>query len=227
MHVDETLASPPWFHTGNGGGHPAPDYRRPRGTTGAATMLVVIANVALIGAAVTTGALAARRRREGSTDDAWPAFWFAVALVAGLMAVGRTLDLGELVADAGRRQARESGWYDSRTAVQAGAVGAAVIGVAVLVTAGARRRRGRLAPYVPTAALAAVLAAYSAIRIVSLHDVDQMMNRTGFGGIVVESAVEFVLLVATTVAVLHYLWGLTARGRPGERTVTSPKPRSS
>lgn len=176
--------------------------------------------------AISVGVVERRRRRHDPDADVWPTFWFAVAAIVTAVLVAQAVDAGDVVADLGRRQARSSGWYQARSVLQVVAVGA-VLSVSLVITAvGARRRRGRLGPYLPTAALTLALIAYGAIRSISLHTVDTFMNREGPAGTSVESAIEFVLVSALAAAVI-VRWRTLSSERPDhEPTLRSPAPRS-
>lgn len=142
-----------------------------------------------------------RRRRDRA---AWllPSFWWLTAGLMVAMAVGRLVDVGDIVADLGRERARESGWYDERRTYQAIVVGGlgAVWCLVVLIAlwrVPARRRR-----YLPMALVVFTLLCFGAVRVVSLHQVDAVLHRREVAGVRIGAVVELALLLLATLAVL-------------------------
>lgn len=142
----------------------------------------------------------ARRERhhpDRLARDWCPPYWWLSALLLLAMAVARAGSFGELVGELGREQARSSGWYETRRAVQAVAVVtmAAVwfVGVVVAIWRVPPRRRR----YLPHAVGVSGVAAFAMIRIVSLHQLDTLLYRRDLGGIRVVSVIELGLLIAT------------------------------
>jgi hypothetical protein len=100
----------------------------------------------------------------------------------------------DLFGDEVRARARAGGWYESRRKFQAVVV--LGLGLAWLVTVfiavwrvPERRRR-----YLPTIVAVVTLAAYAAIRVVSLHQIDGLLYRRRIGDVRFGTAVEFGLL---------------------------------
>jgi hypothetical protein len=147
-------------------------------------------------------AIAVRERsRRGELPWMWPAFWVVTAIVYAVMAVGRAGELGSLLSDFGRRQARDEGWYEGRRALQVlvvAAVGAIwLIGVAVAIWRVPERRRR----YLPTALVTFTTLCFGGMRVVSLHHVDTLLYRRSIEGARVGALIETVLLLAALVTI--------------------------
>jgi hypothetical protein len=151
------------------------------------------------------------RRRVGDADGVWPAFWILTGAFLLAMAVGRAVDAGDLVSSLGRSAAEERGWYTSRRPVQAAVVGSVgavwfvVVAVALWRTPERRRR------YLPVGLMVVTLAAFAAVRVVSLHQVDSLLYRTEVAGVRFATLTELVLL---GLAALATLWCPAARPSP-------------
>lgn len=149
--------------------------------------------------------LVAHRReqaRASDVDGVWPPFWLLTAGMFAVMALGRAGDIGSLVADLGRGEAVDSGWYESRRPLQAAVV--SILGVAWLIAVSVvcwrtpeRRRR-----YLPVGIMVVTLAAYAAIRVVSLHQIDAVLHRRELGGLRIATVIEMVLLIITGLVTL-------------------------
>lgn len=156
--------------------------------------------------------LVARRReraRAADVDGVWSPFWYLTAGLLAAMAVGRAGDIGSLISDLGRGRATDSGWYESRRPLQAAVV--VTLGVVWFVTVSVacwrtpeRRRR-----YLPMSVMVFTLAAYAAVRVVSLHQIDAVLHRRELASVRVATIVEVILLVITA---LVTLW--VPAGRP-------------
>lgn len=140
--------------------------------------------------------------RSGDRRDLWPLFWAMTAVVLLTMAIGHAGDLGDLIADYGRRSATSDGWYETRRTAQTTAV--AVVGsVWAVVTAVAvwrfpeRRRR-----YLPMAVVTFGLMCFAAIRVISLHQVDSLLYRRDIAGVRIGVLAELSGLAAAAAAIL-------------------------
>ena len=145
------------------------------------------------------------RRRRAAEPDLRPCFWFLTAVLLAAMGVARVERVTELVGSAGRRLAYEQGWYDGRRPYQEiGAVsliGAAVVVVMVVVVVLAVSRRSRGWHYLPACAVMLALAAFAAVRTLSLHEVDATLHDRRYAGIALGPMLELsllALLLATT-----------------------------
>jgi hypothetical protein len=154
-------------------------------------------------AAVAAAAAGWRERHWVRTDrDLWPAFWFGTAALLLVMAVGRATDAGGWVSALGRSFAQSEGWYRHRRRLQVAAVGSVglvwlgIVGVS-LWRVPARRRR-----YLPAVVAVVSLLCFVGLRLVSLHQIDGLLERRHVDGVKVGAILELaaVLLVATTAA---------------------------
>jgi hypothetical protein len=122
------------------------------------------------------------------------------------------------VADLGRGRAADSGWYETRRPVQAavvvalGAVWFVTVSVACWRTPERRRR------YLPMGLMVVTLAAYAAIRLVSLHHIDTLLYRREIADIWVGTVIEVTLLIVT---------GIVTFWVPAGRSVEAGEPRSA
>ena len=144
------------------------------------------------------------RRRER-----W--FWFAAAALLLFLALNELLDLQTLLTAAGRRIARDGGWYRERRTVQLWFVvglGSAVAFGLVLV--GWLLRESRRWVFLALAGFV-LIAAFDVLRAASMHHVDQLFRRgsTGFG---FGTAIEF-----TGIAIIAVSACLSARDTIGRR----------
>jgi hypothetical protein len=160
-----------------------------------------------------------RRRSIAPSRDIWPTFWLLTGTQLAVMALGRAAEIGELVSEFGRREAREEGWYEIRREYQAAAV--ALVGaiwfVAVVVAVWRvpeRRRR-----YLPAALFVFTLVCFAGIRIISLHHVDTLLYNRPIRGVRIVAIVE---LTGISLTILATYWHPFARSRPGD--AISPRP---
>lgn len=126
----------------------------------------------------------AERRLRGPTRvDLWPQFWLATAGILMLMGAARALGIHDLLTEAGRQQARSDDWYEARRGLQVfvvftiSAVWLTTCGLAVWMVPERRRR------FLPAFLVTAAIAAFAAVRAVSLHHVDGLLYRTSIAGI--------------------------------------------
>ncbi len=146
--------------------------------------------------------VAARRRersRAASVDGVWPPFWSLTGGFLIVMAFGRAGDIGDLLADFGRDEAVTSGWYAARRPIQAAVVVVLGLGWLVVVGLACWRTPERRRRYLPTSLAVITIAAFAAIRIVSLHQVDTVLHRTHIGSVRVGTLTELGLLLIAAV----------------------------
>jgi hypothetical protein len=145
----------------------------------------------------------AARREDPHDPAAWPPFWYWTGALLLAMALGRAIDLGDVAGDELRAQARSGGWYESRRKFQSLVVaGLALAWLAIVFTAvwrvPERRRR-----YLPVIVAVVTLAAYAAVRVVSLHQIDGLLYRRRIGDVRYGTAIEFTVLAFTALCVLY------------------------
>lgn len=152
------------------------------------------------------------RRRVNGADRTVLGFVGWAAVVAG---VAMFFGLAGLLASIGREVAWGEGWYADRRPVQAAIIALLALGAIALLAVlpavpGGFSARGRVL-------LASVftLAAYLAIRTVSLHQVDAILYDPGPEGLRVGDVIELALVAASTLAII-----LVAR--PGNRESRHP-----
>lgn len=160
--------------------------------------------VRILGYVVVAVLLVLAHRREaarvGRRDGVWPAFWVWTCVFVLAMALGRAVEAGDVLASVGRQAARDRDWYESRRPLQAAVVGGVgslwfvVVGLALWRTPERRRR------YLPVGVMVLTLAAFAAVRVVSLHQVDALLHRTHVGGVRLGTIAEVTLLALTGVA---------------------------
>jgi hypothetical protein len=149
--------------------------------------------------------LVARRRersRASEVDGVWPPFWLLTAGFLGAMAIGRAGDIGSLLSDLGRGRAADSGWYETRRPLQAVVVLALGAAWFISVSVACWRTPERRRRYLPMGLMVVTLAAYAAIRVVSLHQVDTLLHRREIAGVRVGAVIEITLLIITGLVTL-------------------------
>ncbi len=130
-----------------------------------------------------------RRLLSPDRTQLWPRFWLATAAFLVLLGAARALGVADLLTEAGRQQARTDDWYEARRGLQF--VGVFAITSFWLATCGLavwkvpERRRRLLPAFLVTSAIAA----FAAVRVISLHHVDSLLYRTSIAGI------DFVVIV--------------------------------
>ena len=138
----------------------------------------------------TAAALAAAvGRRNRQLGDEASLFWYMTSGVLALMAVGRVVDLGNALADFGRRTASSQGWSDMRRPVQAVTVLVIIILVSALASVAIRRTSSRWNPDVAMTVVVTLLVGLAAVRSISLHQLDALLDRNWIGmrvGVVLE-----------------------------------------
>jgi hypothetical protein len=180
-------------------------------------------------AALHAGSRERRRWPHGAGRDIWPTFWFLTAGLLAVMALGRAADVGGLVSEFGRREAREEGWYELRREYQAAAVASVgaiwLVAVVVAVWRVPERRRR----YLPVALVVFSLICFAGIRVISLHQVDTVLYNHPIRGVRI---VAFVELTGIALAVLATYWypfarvelDAATRPRPIGRSPTDQSP---
>lgn len=137
----------------------------------------------------------------------WPAFWFTTAAVLLVLAVGETGQVGDLITEVGRRRARAGGWYDTRRHLQSllvGGVGVIWFVVAIVAIWRVPERRRRC---LPMALLVFTLMCFAAVRLVSLHDVDEVLYRRRIAGVRIVAVVELIVLGLAFLATYWHPFG--------------------
>lgn len=173
--------------------------------------LRVIGYVVLVGLALL--ARHRERSRASEVDGVWSPFWLLTAGFLAVMALGRAGDIGSLLSDLGRGRAVDSGWYETRRPMQAAIVMALGAGWLVTVTVACWRTPERRRRYLPMGLMVITLAAFAAIRVVSLHQVDGLLHRRDIAGVRVGTVIEMTLLIATA---LVTAWVPADRSAPAE-----------
>ena len=156
--------------------------------------------------------------RATDADAVWPSFWLFTAGFLAVMAFGRVGDNASLLSDLARDRVVEGGWYGTRRPVQAMAI--AALGAAWLLIVGLACRKipERLPRYLPMGLMTLTLAAYAAVRVVSLHQVDALLHRREIVGVQVGTLIEVILLVATGLATLWVPVAQVQAHRPSKAT---------
>lgn len=128
--------------------------------------------------------------------------WAGLALVLASLSFFTITDLGPLLMDDVRQEARSEGWYMSRRPMQArvilGILVAAILGYGTLLVRLGDNRRNYLLPVTASAYLLAL----NAIRLVSLHQVDAVMGKR-VGWLTFGAVLQVVGLTLTGVALLQ------------------------
>lgn len=134
-------------------------------------------------------------RREDPDDPAtWRPFWYFTGGLLLVMALGRMVDLGDLAGDELRARARSDGWYESRRKFQSVVVAGLGFAWLVIVFTAVWRVPERRRRYLPMIVAVVTLAAFAAIRVVSLHQIDTVLYRRRILDVRYSTAIEFMLL---------------------------------
>ena len=113
----------------------------------------------------------------------------------------------------------DSGWYETRRPLQAAVVVALGAAWFITVTVACWRTPERRRRYLPMGLMVVTLAAYAAIRVVSLHQIDALLHRREIAGVRVGTVIEMTLLLVA---------GLVTMWVPADRSTSpdgSPSPR--
>ncbi len=201
----------------------------PRGWIDAAAMTwlespaaAICGYVALVVLTVVLGQLELAQRRRAPVIALWPTFWFATTALLVVMTIGRASDSGELLADLGRSRARSEGWYDMRRSAQAAAIGAIAAIWAIAVLAAIWRVPERRRRYLPTALAIVTLVAFAGARVVSLHQVDALLDEPAILGLSIGASVELFLIALVFVVMFVVAIRQLDRRRSTPRTDALP-----
>jgi len=136
------------------------------------------------------------RHRDGAADRRfWPMFWFATGGLMLVMAAGRASNVSDLLTDIGREQARSGGWYGVRRSLQASVIGAVAASWAMTVAVAVWRVPERRRRYLPIAIVVFTLVCYASVRLISLHQVDALLQHRDVRGVTVGALIEVGLLL--------------------------------
>ena len=152
---------------------------------------------------------AGRRERAALRSGAaglHPLFWLLMTFGLAFLCVNKQLDLQTLLAQTGRRTARDMGWYEQRRALQAMFIGAVALGAAASVGVVAWWIRGSLRRYGLAAIGAGYLAVFIVMRAASFHHIDSVLYHIPGLGMFVNRGLE--LLGIGSIA-----WGAWRAGR--------------
>lgn len=142
------------------------------------------------------------RRRERTTPrPERVSFWLLCAVLLATMSIGRISRAASFAGDVGRHLASSEGWYENRRPLQFVVVVAILVLWAALVVSAMRRRHAGHHDYFAMTLAVTTLLAMAAIRTISLHYVDTVLNRWHLAGIEVGDILEVGgLLAAITIA---------------------------
>lgn len=144
------------------------------------------------------------RPQRLSPGAAWALFWYLTGALMLLLALARLADFDEFLAEAGRREARSTGWYDTRRRYQAMAVAGisavwTVVAAVAVWRVPARRRR-----CLPMALVTFTIICFAAVRAISLHQIDALLYRREISGVRIVVVTELALLAAAILAVVWH-----------------------
>ena len=174
---------------------------------------------ALVAAVCLLAYVRERQMRRRAPSHLWPVFWLLTAALLLAMGIARLTELSSLVAEAGRSEARETGWYEARRPVQATAVGALATAWLVMVFLVIWRVPQRRRRYVPTALAVLTLVCFAGIRAISLHHVDTLLYNRPLHGVRLAGALELCGLGLTLTAIAVSVTVRRALGGRDARTV--------
>lgn len=147
------------------------------------------------------------RRRAHASCVLWPWFWLLTAVLLVALALGRLVDVGQVVTEFGRERARGTGWYGSRRRIQAAVVGSIASAWFVAVIVAIWRVPERRRRYLPMALISATLVCFAAVRLISLHHVDAVLYRRTVAGVRPVLIIEYGLLSLAAAALAWRWWG--------------------
>jgi hypothetical protein len=131
-----------------------------------------------------------------------PWVWAAVgALIIGI-AAAEWWNVGHAVADLGRSEARDEGWYGDRRPVQAAVIGAVVVAITIAWLAVGARWARSYRRYWPVLSAVVALLAFLLVRAISLHALDAAFNRDVVGIMRAGDLVEIAGAIAISAAAL-------------------------
>jgi hypothetical protein len=160
---------------------------------------------AYVAAGLTCLVVGGYERRAQRVERSWPAFWVVCAAVLGGVGVARAGKLEAAISRAGRARARAEGWYAGRHHLQVDVIAALAICWASVVVIAVWRTRPSHRYCLPVAIAVLSLLSFLVVRLVSLHQVDRVLDHRVHGvraGSLVElagTAVVIVLAVITAV----------------------------
>lgn len=163
---------------------------------------------ALCACAAMTGARSPARRRTHVAP------WVLLAGLMVALGLAREVDLGPWVTAVGRHRAVIEGWYDDRRELQFWSVWAVAAATALtaLVLLFALRRRSW--PVAPAALAASCIVGFVLIRAISFHDLDALLYRRNYRGVLVNTGFELGLLFVFALCVA---WGIYMNSSDSDR----------
>lgn len=142
----------------------------------------------------------------------------AVGVIALVLGIAVTLDLGASLADLGRRLAGSEGWYRERRPMQAAAI-LAILGFGLVAAIVTWLLAGRMVAALRIHLLLLLsLCCYVAVRAISLHQVDTYLNwRPRNSGIRLGDIIELSLITVLATSVLLSRVPQCSASRPAEK----------
>lgn len=187
---------------------------------------LVVAGVAVCSYRSERRALADQRPSDSTTTDRWPTYWLLTAVVLVAMALGRAEAVGDVVAELGRERAREGGWYESRRELQAAAIDSIAVAWLLTVFVAIWRVPPRRRRYLPNVVAVSSLVAFAAARMISLHQIDAVLDRRDLGGVRIVTITELGLLALSVVTIAladrRPTWAPTPGDEPGAARHLTP-----
>src|SRR5689334_13057407 len=104
-------------------------------------------------------------------------FWWAIALLLLLLGLSRLANFEQIVTDVGRGVAIRYGWYNTRRPLQSMGIFGILFGCGVIVTCVLARFQRLRAPECIGLLAAGCLLALIGARAISLHSVDNILDR--------------------------------------------------
>jgi hypothetical protein len=155
----------------------------------------------------------AERARRTRLRGSWPAFWFTTATVLLGVGIARAEKLGNVISRAGRARALAGGWYAGRHHLQVDAITTLAVAWAVVVLVAVWRTRPPHRHCLPVGLAVLSLLSFLVVRLVSLHQVDRVLDHRVHGvqvGSLIElaNAVVVILLAAGTAAARALFGGM-------------------
>ena len=147
-------------------------------------------------------------RRSRRLDRSWPTFWFVCAAVLGAVGLARAGKLESVISSAGRARARAEGWYAGRHRLQVDVIVVVAIAWVLAVLVAAWRTRPSHRHCLPVAVAVLSLLSFLVVRLVSLHQVDRILDHRVHGvraGSLAElggNALVIVLAIITVVVLM-------------------------
>jgi hypothetical protein len=143
-------------------------------------------------------------RREGPS---WPTFWFVSAAVVGAVGFARAEKLGAVISRAGTARARAEGWYAGRHHLQVDVLALLSLTWGLVVAVAMWRTRPSHRHCLPVAIAVLSLLSFLALRLVSLHEVDRVLDhrihQVRAGSLVEAAGTALVIVLAVGTAAGH------------------------